>query len=204
VFEYFVRIGTWGDVVRCRAENANSFAWGFAARGNRVICRTGRGLEIGVVTAAISADQASSPDISSPDIGGEAAGVILRKTTTEDELLLSRLEKHRRSAMDDCRKELAEAGSSAMLLDVDQLFDAGTLIFYFLEAIEPATETMVQQLASRYESRVRSGHFAKLVSQGCGPGCGTADAHGGGCSGACAVCVIANTATKDGAKRGRC
>ena len=199
MFEYFVRIGTWGDVVRCRAENANSFAWGFAARGNRVICRTGRGLEIGVVTAAISADQDSSPDIAR-----EVGGVILRKTTTEDELLLSRLEKHRRSAMDDCRKELAEACSSAVLLDVDQLFDAGTLIFYFLEAIEPATEAMVQQLASRYESRVRSGHFAKLVSQGCGPGCGTADAPGGGCSGACAVCVIANTATKDGVKRGRC
>ena len=82
--------------------------------------------------------------------------MIVRKTTTADELLLSRLEKHRRTAMEECRRELAAAGSSAMLLDVDQLFDAGTLIFYFLEAIEPATEQLVQQLASRYESRVRS------------------------------------------------
>jgi hypothetical protein len=195
LFEYFVRIGSWGDVVRCRADDPNSFASRFAARGNRVICRTGRGLEIGVVTAVLPAE------LKSPN---EIGGVILRKTTTEDELLLSRLEKHRRSAMDDCRQELAEAGSTAVLLDVDQLFDAGTLIFYFLEALEPATEAMVQNLASRYESRVRSGHFAKLVAQGCGPGCGTADAHGGGCSGACAVCVIANTTSKSGVKRGRC
>ena len=193
--DYFVRIGSWGDVVRCRAEGTNAFANGFASRGNRVICRTGRGLEIGMVTAAV-------PD--EPQAASEIGGVILRKTTTEDELLLSRLEKHRRAAMDDCRRELAASGSTAVLLDVDQLFDAGTLIFYFLEAIEPATETLVQQLASRYESRVRSGHFAKLVSQGCGPGCGTADAHGGGCSGACAVCVIANRTGISSAKTSRC
>lgn len=121
----------------------------------------------------------------------DVGGVIVRKTTVEDELLLSRLEKHRCSAMEECRRELAEAGSTAVLLDVDQLFDAGTLIFYFLEPVEPATQTLVERLASRYESRVRSRHFAKLVGEGCGPGCGTKDAHGGGCSGACAVCVVA-------------
>ncbi|MGV3482782.1 MAG: PSP1 C-terminal domain-containing protein, partial [Planctomycetaceae bacterium] len=118
------------------------------------------------------------------------AGVIVRRTTAEDELLLSRLEKHRTAAMAECRRELSEAGSTAVLLDVDQLFDAGTLIFYFLEDIEPATEEIVQRLAARYESRVRSRDFAELMSEGCGPGCGTKEAHGGGCSGACAVCVV--------------
>lgn len=179
--EYFVRIGSWGDVVRCRAEGPAAFSRGAIVRGNRVICRTGRGLEIGAVTAAVE-EQC--------DAGAEAGGVIVRRTTVEDELLLSRLEKHRNAAMEECRRELAEVGSAAILLDVDQLFDAGTLIFYFLEAIEPATEQVVQRLAARYESRVRSRHFAKLVAQGCGPGCGTKDAHGGGCSGACAVCVV--------------
>ncbi len=115
---------------------------------------------------------------------------IIRKTTVEDELLLSRLEKHRRTALDECRRELADAASTAVLLDVDQLFDAGTLIFYFLDELEPASEELVQRLAERYESRVRSRHFAKLINEGCGPGCGTQDAHGGGCSRACAVCVV--------------
>ncbi len=146
-----------------------------------MICRTGRGLEIGAVTACVEVD-----DLASDGVGG----VIVRKTTTEDELLLSRLEKHRRTAMDECRRELAVTGSSAVLLDVDQVFDAGTLIFYFLEAIEPATEQLVQQLALRYESRVRSRHFANLLATGCGPSCGTKEAHGGGCSGACAVCLV--------------
>jgi hypothetical protein len=182
VIDYFVRIGTWGDVVRCRAEGSLAFAPDAIHRGNRVICRTGRGLEIGTVTAGAPAEHETVPD---------AGGVILRKTTTEDELLLARLEKHRVAAMEECRQELAQAGSEAVLLDVDQLFDAGTLVFYFLEPVEPATQQLVEQLASRYESRVRSRHFAKLVSEGCGPGCGTKDAHGGGCSGACSMCVVA-------------
>jgi hypothetical protein len=181
VLEYFVRIGSWGDIVQCRAEGAAAFTPGILKRGNRVICRTGRGLEVGSV-ASVLADHGDSVE----DLGG----TIIRKTTVEDELLLSRLEKHRSAAMAECRQELIDAGSSAVLLDVDQLFDAGTLIFYFLEAIEPATEEIVQRLAARYESRIRSRHFANLVSQGCGPGCGTATAHGGGCSGACAVCVV--------------
>ena len=181
MLEYFVRIGSWGDIVRCRAEGEAAFTPGMIKRGNRVICRTGRGLEIGTVASAM-VDQEGLVD----DVGG----MIIRKTTTEDELLLSRLEKHRSEALAECRQELLDAGSAAVLLDVDQLFDAGTLIFYFLEAIEPATEEIVQRLASRYESRVRSRHFANLVAKGCGPGCGTADAHGGGCSGACAVCVV--------------
>lgn len=181
MLEYFVRIGSWGDIVQCRAEGAAAFTPGILKRGNRVICRTGRGLEVGSVASAL-ADHGDSVE----DLGG----TIIRKTTVEDELLLSRLEKHRSNALAECRQELIDAGSAAVLLDVDQLFDAGTLIFYFLEAIEPATEQIVQRLAARYESRIRSRHFAKLVSQGCGPGCGTEKAHGGGCSGACAVCVV--------------
>ena len=192
MFEYFVRIGTWGDIVRCRAEGSLAFTRDAIARGNRVICRTGRGLEIGHVTTVASMTENAMADRTNLDhTHSDVGGVIVRKTTVEDELLLSRLEKHRCSAMEECRRELAEAGSAAVLLDVDQLFDAGTLIFYFLEPVEPATQTLVERLASRYESRVRSRHFAKLVGEGCGPGCGTKDAHGGGCSGACAVCVVA-------------
>ena len=120
---------------------------------------------------------------------------ILRATTAEDELLIARLERYRRDAMEDCRRCLAAAGSSAVLLEVDQVFDAGTLIFYFLTDPDPSDQQIVQQLAERYESKVRSGHFAKLLAKGCGPSCGTKDCgdEGGnaGCSGTCAVCVVA-------------
>lgn len=205
---YFVRIGAWGDVARCRAAGGETYR-----RGTRVICRTPRGLEIGQVTAQSDwSAEAIERDVAAAS--GESFATILRATTTEDELLISRLEKHRCDAILECRKCLTEAGSTAVLLEVDQVFDAGTLVFYFLNPPEPSDTQLVERLAARYESRVRSGHFAKLLAQGCGPGCGEkvcgsdAEAGGadaandpaatsggkrGGCSGSCAVCVIARS-----------
>jgi cell fate regulator YaaT (PSP1 superfamily) len=199
---YFVRIGAWGDVARCRAAGGESYR-----RGTRVICRTPRGLEIGQVTAECDfSDTEDAAEI------GESFATILRATTAQDELLISRLEKHRCDAIRECRKCLAEAGSAAVLLEVDQVFDAGTLVFYFLNPPDESDTQLVERLAASYESRVRSGHFAKLLAQGCGPGCGEkvcgsdgetgqGDAAGqsqsatggkrGGCSGSCAVCVVA-------------
>jgi len=196
---YFVRIGSWGDVDRCRTLGGEVFS-----RGTRVICRTPRGLEIGEITAACN-DSMERSETLAPQ-----GTTILRGTTGEDELLINRLEKHRREAIVECRKCLAEAGSSAVLLEVDQVFDAGTLIFYFLHPPDASDTALVERLAASYESRVRSGHFAKLLAAGCGPGCGTkvcgtdassADPESadpakissgkrGGCSGSCAVCVV--------------
>ncbi len=199
---YFVRIGAWGDVARCRAAGGEAYC-----RGTRVICRTPRGLEIGQVTA--ECDFSDTDSVAEP---GESFAVILRATTAQDELLISRLEKHRCDAIVECRKCLAEAGSAAVLLEVDQVFDAGTLVFYFLNPPDENDTQLVERLAASYESRVRSGHFAKLLAQGCGPGCGEKvcgsdggtgkdDKAGdpeaatggkrGGCSGSCAVCVVA-------------
>ncbi len=132
--------------------------------------------------------------------------MIVRGTSPEDELLVNRLEKYRRQAIDDCRRCLQESGSNATLLEVDQLFDAGTLVFYFLNPPDQHDTELVTRLAEQYESRVRSGHFAKLLASGCGPGCGERDCGDqaaadenasqkprgkGGCSGSCAICVIA-------------
>lgn len=201
---FFVRIGSWGEIVRCRVGGGGPYR-----RGTRVICRTTRGLEVGQVTAEATetdpialGDETSEVDASTATLDGPRATeiaslpMILRATTAEDELLIARLERYRRDAMEECRRCLAAAGSSAVLLEVDQVFDAGTLIFYFLSDPDPSDQQIVQQLAERYESKVRSGHFAKLLAKGCGPSCGTQDCSSdagtpSGCSGTCAVCLVA-------------
>lgn len=171
-----------------------------------MICRTQRGLEIGEVTSECE-----------PDCGPAEDATIVRPMTAQDELLAVRLERNRRAAVDDCRKWLADSGEQAILLDVDQLFDSGTPIFYFLQAPDGNKPELIARLAERFESRVRTGHFAKLLVEGCGPGCGTvacgdssdpktADGNGerpagmggkntkrGGCGGGCAVCVVARS-----------
>lgn len=191
--EYFVRLGNWGDVICCDAEWDASMAAQPIDRGQRVICRTARGLELGIVTTSLASDMWSDSSISAPVV---ATARILRRTTVEDELWIARLEKERLQAVEECRQELSAQSSSAVLLDVDQLFDSATLIFYFLEPVDDQVSALVNSLAQRFESRVRTQHFAQLVEQGCGSGCGERDSsssesRGHGCSKACAVCVVA-------------
>jgi len=121
----------------------------------------------------------------------DVEGRIIRRTTTEDELLVDRLEKHRVQAVVRCQAMLAAAGSDATLLEVDPLFDGRTLLFFFLGPVGDEVQALTDELTAEYERNVRSKHFAKLLAEGCGPGCGTDEKAGGGCSGGCAVCVVA-------------
>ncbi|QEG42341.1 PSP1 C-terminal domain-containing protein [Roseimaritima ulvae] len=177
---YLIRVGSFGTLFRCQAQDATRYE-----RGQRVVCRTPRGLEIGAVTAVVSADR---------DIEGR----VVRRTTTEDELLVDRLERHRTKAVIRCQQLLADGGHEASLLEVDPLFDGRTLVFFFLGPIDQSVQQITDELASEYERNVRSKHFAKLLAEGCGPGCGTEEKAGGGCSGGCAVCVAAAACGKSG------
>lgn len=143
-----------------------------------MICRTARGLEVGEVLSSG---------------GGEAAGdgVLLRKMTVEDELLLARLERRREEAFQACSALLVERGIQAVLVDVEQLFDGSSLFFYFLGETDAEVESLTEELAAAYESRAQLAQFAELLTSGCGPGCGTDEAAGNGCSsGACASCSV--------------
>jgi len=174
---HLVRIGVLGRVGRFTAVDAVSFP-----RHARVICRTGRGLEVGEVLAPIEYD----PDRWQGD------GSILRRVTVEDDLLLSRQQRNRVEAMEACQRILQEHASSAVLMDAEQLFDGGSLYFYFLGEISGAVEALTQQLAEAYDSQVAFRQFAETVAAGCGPGCGTEDAPGfcGASEGGCATCSI--------------
>ncbi len=177
---YLIRVGSFGTLFRCQAQDATSYQ-----RGQRVVCRTPRGLEVGVVATEVDADDA-------------VEGSVVRRTTTEDELLVDRLEKHRSKAVIRCQQLLAAGGHEASLLEVDPLLDGRTLVFFFLGPIDDSVQQITDQLASEYERNVRSKHFAKLLAEGCGPGCGTEAKAGGGCSGGCAVCVAAAACGKSG------
>lgn len=177
---YLIRVGSFGILFRCQAQDGSSYA-----RGQRVVCRTPRGLEVGAVTAVVAA-------------ADEIEGSVVRRTTIEDELLIDRLEKHRTKAVIRCQQLLAAGGHDASLLEVDPLLDGRTLVFFFLGTIDDSVQQITDQLASEYERNVRSKHFAKLLAEGCGPGCGTEEKAGGGCSGGCAVCVAAAACGKSG------
>src|SRR5687767_8701227 len=134
---HLVRVGAMGQVGRFAAVDAVCYP-----RHSRVIVRTRRGLEIGEVLAPPS-NGGNSPS--------EADGDLLRGVTIEDDLLVARLEKHRQAAFEACNFLLAENGISAVLVDVEHLFDGQGLFFYFLGNVPPEVETLTGRLAEAYE-----------------------------------------------------
>lgn len=172
---HLVRIGALGNVGRFRSSDATRFP-----RGARVIVRTARGLETGEVVAPPAFDSQA-----------EADGSIVRGMTVEDQLLAARLDKNRQAAYDACRQRLAEMQLAVALLDVEHLFDGRTLIFYFLGPQRPELEALTGELAEIYDSHAQVRSFAQTLTQGCGPGCGTAEATGGGCGSCSTGCAVA-------------
>ncbi|MEQ8790890.1 MAG: PSP1 C-terminal domain-containing protein [Pirellulaceae bacterium] len=176
---YLVRIGQFGHVGRFRAAGAEAFA-----RRMRVVCRTDRGLEIGEVLSA-------SGVASDGPRGQQVDGALLRRMTTEDELLADRLQRNKDEAYSHCVSLLRERQLDAVLMDVEPLFDGSSLYFYFLGGVSAEVEAITEQLAAAYEAKAGLRRFADTLVTGCGPDCGTEAAAGGCGTGGCAGCSIA-------------
>lgn len=179
---YFVRLGKWGEI--WLGESTESLDY---ARGTRVICRTGRGLELGEIVSPCAPGATDE----NRSLSGHEACRIVRCVTPEDGLLEERLQRHKQAAVRECQSELRKRGLAVTLLDVEHLFDGRTLIFHFAGELTGEVQQLVDDLTNVYEQRSRSRDFAKLLIEGCGPGCGTDAGKGCGSQGGCAVCVVA-------------
>ena len=175
--QHLVRVGALGHVGRFTAVDAVRYP-----RHARVVVRTGRGLELGeILDPPANVDEVERTD-----------GSILRGLTVEDQLLEARLEKNRQAAYTACAARLADLGLPATLMDVEHLFDGQTLLFYFLGEMTPELESLTQELAELYETQVQFRRFTEAVTEGCGPGCGTEAATGGGCKTCATGCAVAS------------
>jgi hypothetical protein len=172
---HLVRVGALGNVGRFWSVDAACYA-----RGQRVIVRTDRGLEVGEVLAPTEEVHRRLAD-----------GVILRRMTVEDELLQARLCRNRDEAYAACTQRLREKGLDVLLLDVEHLFDGQSLYFYFLGPVTPEVEALSAELAEVYEAQVGYGRFVEAATAGCGPGCGTPEAAARACGSCASGCSLA-------------
>ena len=172
---YFIKVGVLGEVRLASAMMAFT-------RGRRVVVRTERGIEVGEISAPCS-------DETRHRLGSTGCRIV-RPTTASDELLVKRLGRYRRYAIESCRIRLKDAGSGCTLLDIDQLFDGGTIIMHFLGEVDPIADAIAKDVTDQYESIVKTKHLANLLRDGCGPDCGTSAGCGSetGCGTSCAGC----------------
>jgi cell fate regulator YaaT (PSP1 superfamily) len=169
--QHLVRVGVMGNLAHLHAHDATRYP-----RRTRVVCRTARGLELGEILNFVERQSPSE-------------GTILRAVTVEDELLESRLRKHRDEAFQACSQLISERQLSVTLLDVEHLFDGESLYFYFLGDTTPELDAITDQLAETYAAKVRFREFSQLLEQGCGPDCGTEAKGACGTADGCASCA---------------
>ncbi len=178
---HLVRFGISGQIGRFASSDATCYP-----RATRVILRTQRGLEVGqVLTSPSSAFENASSSAA-------ADGAILRGMTVEDDLLEVRLEAMRDVAHRACQQRLDDLGLDAMLTDVEHLFDGSTLVFHFLGPTSDEIEAVTSELAEVYKARAEYESFVETLTHGCGPGCGTEQAEGGGCGSCSTGCAVAS------------
>ncbi len=179
---HLVRVGVHGHVLPFRSVDATRYG-----RATRVLVRTTRGIECGEVLAHVEVRE-SEPENGQRPVG--RGGELLRRMGVEDELLQARLLRNREEAIDACTGLIAQRGLSAVLLDVEILFDGESIYFHFLGEVTPELESLTGELAQLYAANIEFQQFAETLATGCGPDCGTANASGGGCGSCATGCAL--------------
>lgn len=182
---HLVQIGVVGWIGRFRAEDRRE-----RKRGCQVVCRTDRGLEIGTVLTALSDSRREGNLVveSGAASNGDCDGLLLRRMTPDDRLILTRIEKFRDRAYSACSDLIRQRGLSAVLVDVEHLFDGQSLYFYFLGEVTEELSSLTGELAETWEAKVQFRKFTERLAEGCGPDCGTgASGCGAGGCGSCAL-----------------
>ena len=170
--EYLVRYGRLGDFGRFRAEPALP-----CTRGQRVVVRTHRGLELGEVLQPALAGHAQF-------LPNTTVGALVRHATPEDE---SREQAHAERARTLLERAAALTQAFAFL-DAELLLDGQRAVLHHLTLQATDPRELVSTLAREFEVVVELVDLtAPREESGCGS-CGS----GGGCgtcgSGGCGSC----------------
>ena len=175
---HLVKVGLLGHVGRFESADGRVFS-----RNDEVICRTRRGLEVGSIMCPVD-------DFETAEVP-ESDGQVMRQVTPDDQMILNRIDKFRDRAFAACCRLLDEQNLSAVLVDVEHLFDGQSLYFYFLGEVPDQVHELTGQLAEEYEKKVKFRKFAETLASGCGPDCGTGASK---CStGGCGTCSMSGS-----------
>lgn len=173
--EYLVSHGSSGELSRFTSPDAYE-------RGDRVVVRSQRGLELGEVLCPSRGRVLTDTPV----------GELLRKTTVEDETIVAGLRERAQRLFDDGRRLTAELQLPLEILDVEILFDGHEVTLYHVCWAPCDERPLVSALSRKYETMVALRDLALPAgASGCGkPDCGGKD--GGGCTscgtGGCSSC----------------
>ncbi len=140
--KYIVRYGIMRFLGLFSARGSDRYA-----RGDRVIARTPRGLEVGEVLAV--ADESSESHLK--DAPG---GQLLRVMSSDDEHEWSILNEKLAETFQTCQAHVRQLGLSMELVDVEHVFGGERLIVYYLAEKRVDFRQLVRQLAGEFQTRI--------------------------------------------------
>jgi cell fate regulator YaaT (PSP1 superfamily) len=117
------------------------------ARGQDVVVRTERGLELGAVLCPATPRTVEM-------LAEPTNGRILRTLTPEDCATRDRIQEAEEAELDTCCKFVAQRKLQMELVDVEHLFGGERLIFYFLAEKRVDFRELVKDLARSYQTRI--------------------------------------------------
>lgn len=116
-------------------------------RGESVVIRTERGLEIGEVLCAATEESARQLTESRP-------GQMLRATTPEDRLELDRINADEHRDFDTARRLVTERKLQMDLVEIERLFGGERVVLYYLAEQRVDFRELVKALAHEFQTRV--------------------------------------------------
>ena len=116
-------------------------------RGERVVIRTDRGLEVGDIIGEASPRAVNL--LSEP-----TSGQIVRRLTAEDAAALAKLEESERGELETCQQLVEQRRLQMELVDVEHLFGGERVVFYFLAEKRVDFRELVKDLARAFQTRI--------------------------------------------------
>lgn len=116
-------------------------------RGQKVIARTSRGLEVGDVLCEATEDAVSH--IKNPD-----NGQILRRLTPEDANEYEHMQLQSRDELEICEGYVQKLGLNMQLVDIEHVFGGERIVVFYLADDRVDFRELVKQLASEFQTRI--------------------------------------------------
>jgi cell fate regulator YaaT (PSP1 superfamily) len=117
------------------------------ARGDEVVVRTERGLELGQVLCPASPRAVEL-------LAEPTRGRIVRRLTDKDRAESERLQDLERREMETCNRFVGQRHLQMELVDVEHLFGGERIIFYFLAEKRVDFRELVKDMAREYQTRI--------------------------------------------------
>jgi cell fate regulator YaaT (PSP1 superfamily) len=117
------------------------------ARGDEVVVRTDRGLELGQVLSLATPEAVGA-------IGEPTRGRLVRRLSDKDRAERDKLRERERLEMETCGRFVAQRRLQMELVDVEHLFGGERIIFYFLAEKRVDFRDLVKDLAREYQTRI--------------------------------------------------